>query len=94
MESWNTPLICEFFMESEADIICNIPPNRYRQVDKMIWRATTTSMFTVRSAYYMGKERAVSLHGEGPFRSGYICCKIKWIVQKFLLILNKINPNN
>jgi hypothetical protein len=27
-------------------------------------------------------------------KKGENCCKIKWMVQKFLLMLNKINTNN
>jgi hypothetical protein len=44
-------------MEEEADLICSLPINKYQQADKLIWRATSTGEFSMRSAYYMKKEK-------------------------------------
>ena len=54
---WNDQLIGEHFEADEAEIIYNLPLSQYGQEDKMIWRLTKTGEFTIRSAYYLGKER-------------------------------------
>ncbi|XP_059436514.1 uncharacterized protein LOC132169501 [Corylus avellana] len=59
---WNVPLIQSLFEKEEAEIICNIPLSRFDCPDKMVWRATPTGIFTVKSAYFLEQERS---HGEG-----------------------------
>ncbi|XP_059436284.1 uncharacterized protein LOC132169234 [Corylus avellana] len=68
---WNTTLIYDIFLKEEAEIICNIPISRYGYPDKLIWRANTSGMFTVRSGYHMEKERHALQMGEGSRGSGY-----------------------
>lgn len=62
---WNLPLVQEIFNVPEATIISEIPLSGYRQVDKLIWRATTTGVFTVNSAYYLDIERKALKQGKG-----------------------------
>jgi hypothetical protein len=62
---WNKALVQEVFVEQEAGIICNIPISRYQNGDKLIWRATPTGTFTVRSAYHLEVERRSTAMGEG-----------------------------
>lgn len=79
---WNTKLIQEIFNTSEAETICSIPLSRYSHSYKMIWRSTNAGLFTIRSAYYMEKERINSLKGEGSSRSGYThVWKAVWSLQ-------------
>jgi hypothetical protein len=54
--NWNKPLIRNIFSLEEGKIICNIPVSKYQQKDKLIWVATTTGEFTVKSAYHLKKE--------------------------------------
>jgi hypothetical protein len=61
---WYVPLIHSVFHE-EAKLICNLPLSRYNQQDKLIWRATTSGIFTVRSAYFIENDRKFLLMGEG-----------------------------
>lgn len=56
---WNVPL------KEKAGLICNLPISKYQQADKLIWRATSTGEFSVRSTYYMEKEKTEHMHGEG-----------------------------
>jgi ribonuclease HI len=53
---WNKSLIKNIFSVEEEQIICNIPVSKYQQKDKLIWAATTTGEFTVKSAYHLEKE--------------------------------------
>jgi hypothetical protein len=54
-----------------VDIICKLPLSNYRQKDVMIWRGTSSSEFSVHSAYLMEKERKDIQHGEGSKHKGY-----------------------
>jgi ribonuclease HI/exonuclease III len=63
--SWDKILVGELFLEPEATIICNIPLSRYGHNDKLIWRATTSGVFSVRSAYHLEISRKEQLQGEG-----------------------------
>ena len=62
---WKSELIREKFLEDEANTICNIPLSRYGQRDKLIWRATPTGIFTVRSAYYLELVKRALKEGGG-----------------------------
>ena len=59
------PLIQNIFSAMEVDIICNIPISNYYQKDKMIWHATSTGEFFVKSAYHIEKEHQGRKKGEG-----------------------------
>jgi hypothetical protein len=61
---WKRELIFQNFGEDEATAIYNIPLSRYNQEDKMIWRASRTGEFSVRSAYHLEKERQERKKGE------------------------------
>jgi hypothetical protein len=37
-------------------VISNIPLSPYLPVDMLVWRGTSTGLFSVRSAYHLGKE--------------------------------------
>lgn len=63
--SWNRTLVGELFLEPEATIICNIPLSRFGHNDKLIWRATTSGIFSVRSAYHLDISRKEQFQGEG-----------------------------
>ena len=66
---WNRQLVFDIFHESEASIICNIPLCCYNNEDKLIWRATSSGIFSVRSAYYLDMERKERKKGEGSSSS-------------------------
>jgi len=55
-KGWNVPLLKNIFWMEEAMLISQIPLSRYRQPDVLYWRGTTTSNFTVKSAYHLEKE--------------------------------------
>ncbi|XP_059449559.1 uncharacterized protein LOC132180675 [Corylus avellana] len=78
MGGWNWALINEIFEEEEDEIICNIPRSKYGRPDKLIWRASPTGIFTVRSAYHMEMERKMMQSGMGSTQLG---CSFLW---KFL----------
>jgi hypothetical protein len=67
---WNVSLIRSIFERHEDDVICGLPMSRYNCPDRMIWRVTKTSDFTVQSAYFLEKERKVSEKGESSNRFG------------------------
>jgi hypothetical protein len=58
-------LIQNIFGAEDVDIICNIPITNYYQKDKMIWHATSTRKFFIKSAYRIEKERQGRKKGEG-----------------------------
>ncbi|XP_059436470.1 uncharacterized protein LOC132169451 [Corylus avellana] len=64
---WNRHYIVYIFQsfgEEEATAICNLPLSRHHHDDKMIWRATNSGEFSVKSAYHLEKERLDRLKGE------------------------------
>jgi hypothetical protein len=61
---WNKLFIFQNFGKEEATAICNIPLSRFLHDDKIIWRATKTGEFSVRSAYHLEKERLEKMKGE------------------------------
>jgi hypothetical protein len=62
-------LIKDLFHEMDAEIICHLPLNKYGPPDRLIRRPTATGQFTVRSAYYVEKERQEQQKGEGSQHS-------------------------
>lgn len=62
--SWKTELIRNSFSEEEAEVICNLPINKYQVQDKLVWYPTSTGEFLVRSAYHLEMERCGSMKGE------------------------------
>jgi ribonuclease HI len=61
---WKTQEIQAIFEKEEAEIICNIPLSKNDQPDKLVWRATPSGNYTVKSAYYLEKERIRRESGE------------------------------
>jgi hypothetical protein len=51
-------------------VLC-LPLSRYGHKDTLVWRATNSGKFFVKSAYHLEKEKRVLQHGEGSDRSGY-----------------------
>jgi hypothetical protein len=56
---WNIPLVKSIFNHEEAALICNIPLSKYNQPDKLIWRATNSGLFYVRSAYFIAQDKKI-----------------------------------
>jgi hypothetical protein len=67
---WNESLIRSIFNEDEAVLIGQIPLSKFRPPNKLIWRATSTGCFTVRSAYHLEKEIQSRKKGEGSMQRG------------------------
>ncbi|XP_062152086.1 uncharacterized protein LOC133860513 [Alnus glutinosa] len=61
---WNVALVNSIFWKEEAECIIAIPLNKYGQQHLRIWRGTSSSDFSVRSAYYMAKEMHEIQRGE------------------------------
>jgi hypothetical protein len=55
-KTWNSELLQEVFQHEEALVISNIPLYPLQPPDRLIWRGTTNEVFSVRSAYHLGKE--------------------------------------
>jgi hypothetical protein len=66
--SWNISIVHEIFQANEVEIICNLPLSWHRQGDQLIWRGTSTGIFTVRSTYHMEMKRKMANRGEGSQR--------------------------
>lgn len=45
-------------------MICSLPLSRYKKHNKLIWQATSTEEFPVRSAYYLEMDRNAVECGE------------------------------
>jgi hypothetical protein len=54
---WNTQLIQDIFTPEEAPRICSVTPSPLQALDTIIWKCTTTGVFTVKSAYHMEKHK-------------------------------------
>jgi hypothetical protein len=55
-KSWKADMISAMFSTDEAKVILGIPLSPSLPRDCLIWRGTTTGMFTVYSAYHLAKE--------------------------------------
>ncbi|XP_041017886.1 uncharacterized protein LOC121260102 [Juglans microcarpa x Juglans regia] len=53
---WKIPMLEALFNNTKAGIIKRIPLSPYPKQDKLIWRCTPTSTFSVKSAYYLKDE--------------------------------------
>jgi hypothetical protein len=60
---WKTDQISAIFTEEESKEILNIPLSPCLLMGKLIWRGTSSGVFTVRSAYHLGKELQDNLGG-------------------------------
>jgi hypothetical protein len=49
-------LIQEVFLGDEAQVFADIPVSPLLPEDKLIWHGATSSIFTMRNAYHLGKE--------------------------------------
>jgi hypothetical protein len=65
---WDQSLIQSIFSQEEAEVISTIPLSKYGQPDLLLWRGTSTGVFTVRSAYHMEVERHESMIGESSYQ--------------------------
>ncbi|XP_042942776.1 uncharacterized protein LOC122276958 [Carya illinoinensis] len=63
-KEWNEDLIRSIFREEEADQICCIPLSRKEVEDKPIWGPLNKGLFSVKSAYFLEKERSSRWQGE------------------------------
>jgi hypothetical protein len=61
---WNHTLIQEVFSPEEAATITSIPLCPAFPLDRIIWKGTSTGMFSVRSAYHLGMDIQRRLRGE------------------------------
>jgi ribonuclease HI len=61
---WNRDFIFQNFAHDDAEAICNIPLSKYNQEDKLIWRASKTCEFSVKSAHHLEKEIVERSKGE------------------------------
>lgn len=84
--SWNVLMVRDIFDKEEVDLICLLPLSRYKQKDLLMWRYTSSGEFTVRSAYFLEKERRQRELGEGSSPSS---CNVVW---KIILQLKVSNP--
>jgi hypothetical protein len=53
---WNTELFSTVFQEAEAHVIANIPLSPLQPPDCMIWMGATNNLFSICSAYHLGKK--------------------------------------
>jgi hypothetical protein len=63
---WNEPLIKASFSSEEVEAICRMVPSPIGNADKIIWIASSTRVFIVRSAYYSKMSRRAQAMGESP----------------------------
>ena len=62
---WNREVIHSLFSDWDAKLICSIPLPPRRKPDRLFWNATTTGLFSVRSAYFLQfQRRAAEVEGE------------------------------
>jgi hypothetical protein len=54
--SWNSPLIDSIFMQSEGDLIKQLPLFQNPTEDKLMWPHTTDGCYSVRSGYNILKQ--------------------------------------
>lgn len=63
-----TDLISDIFTKEESNVILNIPLSPLLPKDRLIWTGTSNGVFTVRSAYHLGKELQDNLGGQSSAR--------------------------
>jgi hypothetical protein len=61
---WNEHLISSIFSPSEVERICSIPLSPLMPRDRLVWAGSKQGLFTVRSAYFMEKQRRDQEKGE------------------------------
>lgn len=61
---WNIPLIQYIFNVAGATMICSLPLSLHGQPDRLMWSGSSTGVFSVRSAYHLGKEQILRASGE------------------------------
>lgn len=66
---WNFALLERLFSREEILAIQTVPLSTTNQEDTLIWRGTPKGIFTVRSAYYLEKEREEATKPEGSSRT-------------------------
>lgn len=54
---WNIQLLKDNFKEAEVEEILQIPVSQTSSPDKLVWKGTTDSCFSVRSAYHLQKQK-------------------------------------
>lgn len=58
--SWKQEILSQVFLPHEAEIIGGITLSSNLQNDRQIWAPIATGLFSVRSAYWVAKEEAVT----------------------------------
>jgi hypothetical protein len=53
---WNMGLVLAIFVEEEVKAISIIPLSPLQPQDQLVWSGTSNGLFSVQSAYHMGKE--------------------------------------
>jgi len=61
---WKRELLTEVFLPEEAQVIYNVPLSPCLPQNRQIWKATKNEVFTVRSAYHLGKELSTLACGQ------------------------------
>ncbi|KAG6647467.1 hypothetical protein CIPAW_07G081000 [Carya illinoinensis] len=67
--SWDRSLVYHIFDKAEADLVCNLPLSRWGVEDKMVWGPAKNGRFSMKSTYYLGKERVKRMEGEASVRN-------------------------
>jgi ribonuclease HI len=68
-KGWNFVLLERLFSREEIISIQSVPLSITNQEDALIWRGTKKGIFTVRSAYFLEKEREMATKPEGSSRT-------------------------
>ncbi|XP_075650221.1 uncharacterized protein LOC142620796 [Castanea sativa] len=80
--TWKHELVKQLLLSHEAEVIGGIPLSANPQEDKQIWALTTTSLFSVRSAYWIAMEGmsnggSTTVSNDGSQRK---CWKYLWSI--------------
>jgi hypothetical protein len=71
---WKEELITTIFSPEEARVIASIPLCPTLPLDRLVWRGTTSGVFSVRSAYHMGMEIKKKRNNGSTSRDEYRHC--------------------